>query len=154
MRIGTRIIKVTAWLSAATLVALIVSCMITLKSQLALNRTEHSLLAIRSGAISLKWSSSGRVELSPGALYLDLGPPLGYPPLKWWFESDLSLSFVYVLVPLWFPAALCLAIGVPAFVTLRRRARAIKNGACPKCGYMLTGLAPAAPCPECGRARA
>ncbi|MDX2118358.1 MAG: hypothetical protein SFY96_09275 [Planctomycetota bacterium] len=59
-----------------------------------------------------------------------------------------------MIVPLWIPAACSLAIGVPAFVTLRRRARAIKNGACPHCGYSLIGITPAAPCPECGRARA
>jgi hypothetical protein len=59
-----------------------------------------------------------------------------------------SRDFRLVLWPipllLWTPAALLLRSGILA----RRRAN---KGACPRCGYSLTGLAEGAPCPECGQ---
>ena len=55
-----------------------------------------------------------------------------------------------VQIPLWMPL---IVTAVPAAFAVRgevRRRRAIRHGACPKCGYSRAGLEPGTPCPECG----
>lgn len=63
-----------------------------------------------------------------------------------------------VQIPLWMPLV---ASALPAALAIRgevRRRRAIRHGACPKCGYSREGLDASVVCPECGatgsRARA
>ena len=64
----------------------------------------------------------------------------------WWHDG----SGYIVAVPLWFPAGLSL-LGTGALWRLDARARRrARVGACAKCGYDRAGLAPNAPCPECG----
>lgn len=56
----------------------------------------------------------------------------------------------YASIPLWLPF---LALSAPCFALWHRHFRdraAARLGACPKCNYSLTGLAPNSPCPECG----
>ncbi len=54
-------------------------------------------------------------------------------------------------IPIWIPLAIC----TPASIVLRRRCALLGRGngcssACLACGYSRLGLAPGAPCPECG----
>lgn len=56
-----------------------------------------------------------------------------------------------VQVPLWMPLVVT---AIPAAFVVRgevKRRRAIRNGACPTCGYSREGLEPDAACPECGK---
>ena len=58
-----------------------------------------------------------------------------------------SLSDWRINIPLWIPLIALIAIAIAAWrITLRRRAA----GRCRKCRYPRAGLAPGAPCPECG----
>ena len=57
------------------------------------------------------------------------------------------LGVTSVEVPLWIPFAACVTPATAGWVRQFRRRR--RNG-CPRCGYELTGLPAAAPCPECG----
>ncbi len=85
-------------------------------------------------------------------------PPAPFT-LMWrldWIQFDPKLSGLRgpwtLWVPLWLPAASCVACATIAwFLDIRARRRA-KRGACPKCSYSRTGLAPDAVCPECGAA--
>lgn len=152
MRFSTRTLKVTAWLSAATFTLLLVfgvasfwGAVLRIQHQSSGCNISRGELAIYSGV----WHGTTSFDVfMPGAVSESAGP---FQTPRWWTSDGHWLEGFYV-VPLWLPAACSLAVGVPAFVTLRRRARALKNGACPKCGYMLTGVPLAAPCPECGRA--
>ncbi len=57
-----------------------------------------------------------------------------------------------VVLPIWFVAIVggAAAYGTGrAFVVTRNRVR-VRRGECPRCTYPRTGLAPDAPCPECG----
>jgi hypothetical protein len=73
----------------------------------------------------------------------------------WWpGYLDLSVGTLTIdnyWVPLWMPAA---GFAAPAaWLWSRNLARRYKDGCCRKCGYALSGLAPATPCPECGTKR-
>ena len=69
----------------------------------------------------------------------------------WEFRPDFPES--WGSVPLWPIPLLLFATGVPILrsgILARRRAM---TGSCAKCGYSLAGLAPDAPCPECGKTK-
>lgn len=53
-----------------------------------------------------------------------------------------------VNIPLWMPLALTIAVSARAWVLWARRPR--DPSRCPACRYPRQGLAPHAPCPECG----
>jgi hypothetical protein len=61
------------------------------------------------------------------------------------FHKSLAL-------PLWIPALASLAASVMEYCLERKARRRAKLGACLKCSYSRTGLAPSAVCPECGAA--
>ena len=152
MRIGTRTLKVTAWLSAAAFALLFVCWVASFWGDvMRIERQSWVCSICRGEFVAFFGLLNGQTDFHlfmPGLV----GEAAGVRQIpRWHFLNGRWQEGRYV-VPLWLPAACSLAIGVPAFVTLRCRARALKNGACLKCGYMLTGLPPAAPRPECGRA--
>lgn len=67
----------------------------------------------------------------------------GSPP----YTADLDA----VLFPAWYPAVQLMFI---SWRLVRRARREASVGRCRACGYALAGLPDAAPCPECGKARA
>ena len=151
MRIGTRTLKVTAWLSAAIFTASL-SCYACNLCGIAAGSTyKHHNIFIVFGNFSYSYADESQMRAdrgwtSPVWIYT-LDQPASFVLIEQWPSVEPS----WVKMPLWIPAIISLAVGMPAFVTLRRRARTLKNGACLKCGYVLTGLPLAAPCPECGR---
>jgi len=74
------------------------------------------------------------------------------PSISWrprWTEEYGAVS---MRLPLWFPLIL---VTIPTALAWRLdtlATRRAKLGACPTCSYSRTGLAPSAPCPECGDA--
>lgn len=90
---------------------------------------------------------------SPG-LRREAGPASWYAGrwrarLEWGSESVVHLGF-RVVVPLWPLPLLAFLITAAAWrcdFIARRRAR---KGLCPACRYDRAGIAPDAPCPECG----
>jgi hypothetical protein len=72
--------------------------------------------------------------------------PTGF---NWSANFDQTADRWFARIPLWPFVALSLATTAAAWrmdIIARRKSRL---GACPACGYDRTGLAPAAPCPEC-----
>lgn len=57
---------------------------------------------------------------------------------------------VQVVVPLWLPWLFAMGISILLFRDHFREKRERRLGCCPACGYSRAGLAPDAPCPECG----
>lgn len=68
----------------------------------------------------------------------------------WTFEWSFSAKRWQVMIPLWalVAAAVLASAGAWRLDVLARRGRGHK--ACPSCAYDRAGLAPEAPCPECG----
>jgi hypothetical protein len=153
MRIGTRTLKVIVGLSAALGVLAVSASIINLRGVLLSADAKGFTLKIADGLIDLstkRVTNTGVQFTGPGTGRVGNAASQGVSATSGmqivWLQSQVA-------VPLWLPALVSLGIGTHAFVTLRRRARAIKNGACPYCGYALIGIAPAAPCPECGRVK-
>lgn len=88
-------------------------------------------------------------ELLPTATFTRWQGPSGAPMYKW---------FIYL--PLWLPTMLSLALTftswTPEYLAWRRNfllhLHASSSNHCLRCRYNRTGLAPQAPCPECGAA--
>ncbi|MDX2117389.1 MAG: hypothetical protein SFY96_04320 [Planctomycetota bacterium] len=160
MRIRSRTLKLTTWLSAATLVLLLVCGVASFWGLVLRIETSMWFSSISRGEVSIVRGatfSQPSTRSEPSSIQLFDADHMGYPwgtyQVPRWQLINGRWSEFSAVVPLWLPALVSLGIGVPAFVALRRRARAIKNGACRHCGYALIGIAPAAPCPECGRVR-
>jgi hypothetical protein len=69
--------------------------------------------------------------------------------LRWSFRFVDWVTGGSSYFPLWLPALICMSVTAAAWrmdIIARRKSRL---GKCPACGYDRTGLAPAAPCPEC-----
>lgn len=71
-------------------------------------------------------------------------------PYQWRFDWGFGAGSWAVFIPLWAPilvSALITAAAWRSDLLARRRAR---TGHCLKCNYNRVGIAPDAPCPECG----
>lgn len=75
-------------------------------------------------------------------IYIPVG--LRLPLICRWKAGEL-----FIQAPLWIPVA---ALGAPVLWRSVRAWSRRRRGACHACGYDLLGLAPGAPCPECGEA--
>lgn len=75
-------------------------------------------------------------------------------PRKWLPDIVKSPAGVQMVVPLWLPWLFALGFSVWFCRNHRREEQRRLNGCCPGCGYSRAGLAPDAPCPECGSLRA
>lgn len=108
------------------------------------------IIGLRSGALGVE-----RTVRSPDATALyglssRVCRPRFREPVVWWPRAHRwGADSFEVQVPLWMPFA---ALAVPT-CWLWYRDRRARPGHC-LCGYSLTGLAPGAPCPECGKASA
>jgi hypothetical protein len=100
---------------------------------------------LQSGRVGHNWSSSSRTFPTSG---FDAWR-LPKPTLEWWVHWRFMTGGKTVVIPLWPFVTLSLATTATAWrmdIIARRKSRL---GGCPACGYDRTGLAPAAPCPEC-----
>lgn len=106
------------------------------------------------------WTHLGAIEYHCASCPGDPAP-LG---LNWTFQRWGVGSFPWlprwrfgrsdqVVIPLWLPFTVAAIPTAVLFYRDRPAARRAREGKCVTCGYDLRGLAPGAPCPECGRAR-
>lgn len=72
--------------------------------------------------------------------------------LNWWFSWAFGAAGFQVMIPLWFPALLSLFATALAWRADAKHTCRARLGHCTECGYDRAGLAPVAPCPECGNA--
>lgn len=91
-------------------------------------------------------------DLRPDSLEPGLRVWKGDPemPFNWGFDYYASTYEQIVVIPLWCPAMISLAVFAFVWRLDGRGARRIRRGHCPTCNYNLSGLPPGAPCPECG----
>jgi hypothetical protein len=119
---------------------------------------------VGSAFVTCSWmSGSGHeIALDKGRIFYQWYQRTKQPQLpvsKWWTRPQPQISFAldyaqsnvrwFVAIPVWPFVALSLATTAAAWrmdIIARRKSRL---GGCPACGYDRTGLAPAAPCPEC-----
>ncbi|MDX2117387.1 MAG: hypothetical protein SFY96_04310 [Planctomycetota bacterium] len=154
MRIGTRTLKATAWLSGAIFIATL-ACIVCNSCSLDFGiESERYAIYVSGGAADFVDDELDHYGNVPEGGWCAVAFQISRASDEIIERQLPRFGTGFVGIPLWLPAAMCLAFGMPSVVTLRRRVRAIKNGACQRCGYLLTGLPPAAPCPECGRAKA
>lgn len=78
-----------------------------------------------------------------------LTPGTDYPDL-WASCWHIPGSFVVLIIPLWMPWLVALGFSVWFYRDHQREKQQRLLGCCPACGYSRLGLAPGAPCPECG----
>lgn len=131
--------------------------------------------------ISMRWylrlslppiaEHQSRITINNGSIYfgtVQVDEAAGMPPESC-FQFGDNAKFVRVrrllpffgeflwgwtaCIPIWIPLAIC----TPATIALWRRRQLSNRGfsssaACHYCGYSRNGLAPGAPCPECGAA--
>ncbi len=72
------------------------------------------------------------------------------PNVFWWPWKLQTPSVLRLGLPLWIPSLAALTTSALAWRLDHIANRRAKTDACPKCSYDRAGLAPAAPCPECG----
>jgi hypothetical protein len=97
------------------------------------------------------------IAIRPGSMSTEYTGLSGVP--RWIPRADPPLRRNHLPIqPMWagFAANTALNLGVVGLLWYGLRSlirlRRIRAGRCAACGYSLAGLAPAAPCPECGRA--
>jgi hypothetical protein len=104
----------------------------------------HDLVTIRCGQVLIEGPPPGLTEEPDDGITIQLKATT--PSWRCDFHYGLAPA-----IPLWIlPAAATLlmgAAGAPMITTALRRRR----GLCPSCAYDRRGLAPGAPCPECGK---
>ncbi|MBL8760230.1 MAG: hypothetical protein JNL50_02925 [Phycisphaerae bacterium] len=109
------------------------------------------------------WRGGFDIALTRGCLWLRTGDgfqrdgswrwyapqPRRWLPATNRYSISGALNWRETLVPLWmfWGGAITTAIVIGPLTRARHRRR----GLCLRCGYSLAGLAPHAPCPECGR---
>lgn len=144
------------WCGAVICLALIALYAANLRWQAGayLGHTDRWLVILTDGCISI-------AKRDPGAPLMKYEPHwwvnrvYARPHWQWWFfYSRASRSggqqTTYAGVPLWFVLLLAAAPTSAAWIRDRRHSAWLRTGACPVCGYDLSGLAPTASCPECG----
>ncbi|HEX2838132.1 MAG TPA: hypothetical protein VHN77_08405 [Phycisphaerales bacterium] len=114
--------------------------------------THYTVVIIRNGRAEVNhWPDQASPPLRAGPVEFTSGTV----PTK---SVNLGLGewqfgrFIGIIVPFWMPALASLVLSGFAWRLDTLATRRAKLGACPKCSYPRTGLAPSAPCPECGAA--
>lgn len=102
-------------------------------------------LGLSDGALSFAHAS---LDDLPTSGFTAQSPPR-VPPC-WRVTGGSHRSLLYIAVPLWIPWACCFPFAFWFYRDHRREKRRRMTGCCPACGYSRLGLAPGAPCPECG----
>jgi hypothetical protein len=104
--------------------------------------------AINLWGLGVSWGHSGD-WVNSGGLEVNARPS-PYLKVLWWPDYARVGSTWILDIPFWMPLA---ALGVAAGLLWRTHliARRRSRAGCPACGYSRSGLAPGAPCPECGK---
>lgn len=146
MKRSSRVRRITKWAGLATVVLIIgVGCCSIrwfVSYSLISRRGVFSTGFLRA-TVFVGFGGTGAAPRRPGWALYNLPPParsIGWSPYNY---TDTGMRMIGV--PLWMPLVL---IAVPTAWLFGRDRRASPDH-CP-CGYPLTGLAPGAPCPECG----
>jgi hypothetical protein len=152
-----------------------VSMMMTVPSARTTARWLCSALSVLLGAawvvsmwfgVTGTWRTAGHMRttaLFAGTLCLILiDDPAGEPSVKadswslhgpkafWRFQWTVHPQQTNIVIPLWIPFGASLAAAGWLWTTEICRRRRMQTSSCP-CGYDRVGLAPDAPCPECGQ---
>jgi hypothetical protein len=145
--------RVAEWAALAVCVLLAAAWVVSLRWAGGLRESSvvasRTIFVSRGVACSISYAGAIAGLPPPGWFRYRLGA-MGedVPPVEWWPRWSRDERLTLLSLPLWIPF---LALALPTawlFWSDRRRAR---PGHC-ACGYDLTGLAPDAPCPECGTA--
>ncbi len=155
MRPHPRIRKTIKWGGLALVIAIVVIYTYTAGKVWIWDKvsaTHLTLVAVRDGRIEvMRGRNLGSpphparpVELRSGTLP---GKAIAWGFGEWHFGSNFTFT-----IPFWTPALAALVASALAWRLDTLATRRAKLGACPTCSYPRTGLAPSAPCPECGSA--
>lgn len=131
--------RISRWTAVIAVVLLIMLYVANLPFYSGASLTPHFSWRMEHGRLRLECSSVAHTE----SFYVALNSE----GLRWAPQVSLhSLGNWMVNIPIWIALLPAIAWAFTAW-----RPRPVK-GAC-RCGYPLKGLAPSAPCPECGRGR-
>ena len=143
--------RVLKWAVPALVAALIIANAASESWHLACYRASGFELSIVARAAWFKWHDPHDPLFGGSASsYWSLGRNTNNSG-SWFGSPGVTTTPHYrlVYVPLWLPT---LVAALPAGILWLCDRRRLRRGLCPACGYNLSGLPPAAPCPECGKA--
>jgi len=110
----------------------------------------NAVVGMSRGAVLLEWQD-GWLRGGHPHLSLKIMPYYaGWGDLFWCPQRLGTATVREFLIPFWIPFLIAAAPTFLLWRADRRATRREREGHCPTCGYDRSGLAPDAPCPECG----